>query len=201
MSSIMWTDHRARAVGFAVFVSSWALFAATACSSKQVVQDAGGCADPCCNGVSANVDCAEHPTLTCTDKSDPCANQYGCTNGLFFSTPPSPLPASCNEGGADATVTEEASSGGDAGGGADVGPSDASAVVLDAGSTFACGDAACASGSQYCRQTMGGAPPGVDIETCESMPDGQSICDQDAAGTGCACSADAGATYFTCQVP
>ena len=75
---------------------SFASFGSFACSSTQVVEDAGGCADPCCNGISARIDCGEHPMLTCTEKGDPCtANRYGCVNGEFFSKPPSPLPSHC----------------------------------------------------------------------------------------------------------
>lgn len=74
-----------------------------ACGSTQAVMDAGGCADPCCNGISAHIDCAEHPTLNCVEKGDPCtANQYGCNKGEFFSRAPSPLPASCAQADASA---------------------------------------------------------------------------------------------------
>ncbi len=156
-----------------------------------------GCADPCCDGVPARIDCGENPTLSCTEKGDPCtAQQYGCTNGLFFSMSPSSLPASCNQrdAGADAR-----SPGGADGAVADTGV-DAPAVV-DSGGLFACGDATCASGSQYCKETSGGAPPGIDTQTCEPLPDGQSLCEPEAASSGCSCSEDAGATYVSCQVP
>ncbi len=180
----------------AASLASLALLA-LGCSSTQTVEKASGCADPCCNGVSARIDCAENPNITCTENGDPCtANQYGCVSGLFFSKQPAELPEGClvrdtSDAGTDANASE------DAGAGAD----DARAVGIDSGGLFACGDAACATASQYCKRTSGGAPPGVDNETCESMPDGQSVCDQDATNDGCSCAVDAGATYVSCQVP
>lgn len=65
---------------------------------------------------------------------------------------------------------------------------------------FACGDASCSSASQACRHTVGGAPPGVDLESCEALSAGQADCAK-TPGNGCACEEDAGALYVQCDVP
>jgi hypothetical protein len=205
----------------AVLVAGWG----ASCSSEKVYGSAG-CTDPCCNGNSnGTIDCAENPNLSCTEKGDACtANEYGCRGGAYYLTPPSSRPAGCpvgdagsddgasdqtDSGGVDAETTAIADSGtplacGDASCPADSGTplacGDASCQA-DSGALFACGDASCASESEYCKHTSGGAPPGVDFETCEPLPDGQSICSVDAAGSGCTCDEDAGGIYVTCNVP
>jgi hypothetical protein len=190
MGAVMRSHRGAPGPAGVVLLACLSSVASFACNSTQAVEDAGGCAEPCCNGNAARIDCGEHPNLSCTEPGDPCiANHYGCTDGLFV--PPSPPPSGCGDASADGSLRADA----------DAAREDAPAAVVDSGALFACGDAACAVGSQYCRQTSGGAPPGVELATCESAPDGQSICEQDAAGSGCSCSEDAGATYLSCQVP
>lgn len=165
------------------------IFACSACSSE-AVQKAAGCSDPCCAGDSTHVDCAEHPSLSCTESGDPCtARSYGCVNGTFYLKAPASPPATCTaaEGGEDA-------------------PSDAAASdegTLSDGSvaSFACGDASCDVASQYCRHTAGGAPPGVDTLGCQPLGEGQAICAPDAPNGGCQCTGDAGALYVQCDVP
>jgi hypothetical protein len=153
----------------------FAALAFYACSSTQAVEGAMGCADPCCDGIATSIDCGEHPTLSCTEKGDPCtANQYGCNNGLFFLMPPANLPASCtaSEAGADARV-----------------PGDVEIEAADAADTAvdALPDTATDS-------------PVVDSGSLEPEPDGPSICAPDAASDACSCSGDAGATDGSCQI-
>ncbi len=71
---------------------------------------------------------------------------------------------------------------------------------VDAGA-FACGDAAaCNSTSEYCHETAGGPPPGVDILKCMPLPNGCSTCDGLQTKT-CFCKDDSGHILVTCPVP
>jgi hypothetical protein len=96
-----------------LFVSALTVFAA--CSSQEV-QKAATCADPCCGGNSASLDCGESADVTCTESGDPCTAQtFGCVGGAFFKRPQDSLPASCSDdSGFDSTVGDDATSVGDA---------------------------------------------------------------------------------------
>jgi len=74
-----------------------------ACTSSPVVEPAKTCADPCCDGPTAGIDCAQNPNLSCMEDADVCtARTYGCTNGSFFIMGPSQVPTSCaSDGSAD----------------------------------------------------------------------------------------------------
>ena len=169
-----------------------------ACKS-QSVQKAASCSDPCCGGHAALVDCGENPDVTCTESGDPCvAQSFGCSGGMFFKTPQASLPANCSaiDSGAatdDATEPLDATVASD-----DASDSPDSA---DDGPLFACGDASCSAATQYCRHTVGGAPPGIDTQACEPLDQGQSTCAPDAPFEGCQCTGDAGGLYVRCDVP
>jgi hypothetical protein len=81
-------------------VSGGSFAAVAGCSSSQTVEPAKTCANPCCDGPLAGIDCAETPNLSCTEDADPCtARSYGCVNGKHYVTDPSQVPTSCGEDG------------------------------------------------------------------------------------------------------
>ncbi len=83
---------------------------------------------------------------------------------------------------------------------ADAGDASDACPHVDAG-TFACGDAAvCNSATEYCHETAGGPPPGVDILKCLPLPNGCSGC----AGLQtkvCFCEDNGGQILVSCPVP
>ena len=76
--------------------------AVAACHGKTTVVPAIQCADPCCEGNVANLNCAESPNVSCTEDADPCvARVYGCSDGSYFVGYPDVTPSSCvDESGA-----------------------------------------------------------------------------------------------------
>ena len=79
--------------------------------------------------------------------------------------------------------------GGDGGGG---GTADASWTK--------CGDASCNPSSEYCKEVIGGPPPGVDITSCEALPSGCHACSC-LIQVECTCLDDTGHLSLTCNVP
>jgi hypothetical protein len=80
----------------AVCVAMGIVASIAACHSTTVVP-AQKCADPCCGGNAANVDCGENLNLACTEDADPCtARTYGCVDGSYYVTPSAVPPSSCN---------------------------------------------------------------------------------------------------------
>ncbi|HZU82066.1 MAG TPA: hypothetical protein VE987_04070 [Polyangiaceae bacterium] len=70
------------AAGLSIVVAALA-----ACHGAPFVQRAIVCADTCCSGDPAAVDCAENPNLACVQPDDACpgALAYGCVDGSFYS--------------------------------------------------------------------------------------------------------------------
>ncbi len=82
------------------YIAAWlggtAVVVLAACSGPPVVEPANKCADPCCDGPAAGIDCAQNPNLSCMEDADVCtARTYGCVNGSYFVMGPSRVPTSC----------------------------------------------------------------------------------------------------------
>jgi hypothetical protein len=60
------------------------------------------CADPCCGGDLASVDCSENRNVSCVEDADPCtARTFGCVDGSYYVGALANAPSSCSpeEGG------------------------------------------------------------------------------------------------------